>query len=104
MRKHASPPSILAELEVPGGKGGRETFLNARGTENLTLADVGRLQASSVGAPQIAGTPADIADWLEAAIDEAGGDGFMITLCRAKTRALALTWRFALVRLLCGTR
>jgi hypothetical protein len=25
-------------------------------------------------------------------------------LCRAKTRALALTWRFTLVRLLCGTR
>ena len=32
------------------------------------------------------------------------GELAKLGLCRAKTRALALTWRFALVRLLCGTR
>jgi long-chain alkane monooxygenase len=74
-----TPASVLAELDVPGGRGGRETFLGAPDNDKLTLGDVGRLQARSVGAPQVAGTPADIADWMEAAMSEAGGDGFMIT-------------------------
>ena len=47
--------------------------------ELLTLEQVARNHGQSVGLPQMAGTPVDIADQLEAYFDAVGGDGFMLS-------------------------
>ena len=47
--------------------------------ELLTLEQVARNHGQSVGLPQMVGTPADIADQLEAYFDAVGGDGFMLS-------------------------
>lgn len=44
-----------------------------------TVAEVATRHGQSVGLPQFVGTPASIADQLEAFHDEAGGDGFMLS-------------------------
>jgi FMN-dependent oxidoreductase (nitrilotriacetate monooxygenase family) len=46
---------------------------------DLTLADVGTLYGRSVLVPQIAGTAADIADYLEGAFARGACDGFVIS-------------------------
>ena len=38
------------------------------------------MHGQSVGSPQVVGTPAQVADQLEAYFDQAGGDGFMLTM------------------------
>jgi long-chain alkane monooxygenase len=45
----------------------------------LTLEQVARNHGQSVGLPQMVGTPADVADQLEAYFDAVGGDGFMLS-------------------------
>ncbi|MFO1079265.1 MAG: NtaA/DmoA family FMN-dependent monooxygenase [Reyranellaceae bacterium] len=47
--------------------------------ELLTLEQVARNHGQSVGLPQLVGTPADVADQLEAYLDVVGGDGFMLS-------------------------
>jgi len=47
--------------------------------ELLTLRQVAQNHGQSVGLPQMVGTPADIADQMEAYMEEVGGDGFMLT-------------------------
>ena len=47
--------------------------------ELLTLRQVAQNHGRAVGLPQMAGTPSDIADQLEAFFDAVGGDGFMIS-------------------------
>ena len=47
--------------------------------ELLTLRQVAQNHGQSVGLPQMIGTPADIADQMEAYFDAVGGDGFMLS-------------------------
>jgi alkanesulfonate monooxygenase SsuD/methylene tetrahydromethanopterin reductase-like flavin-dependent oxidoreductase (luciferase family) len=47
--------------------------------ELLTLEQVARNHGQAVGLPQFVGTPADVADQLEAYFDFVGGDGFMLS-------------------------
>jgi alkanesulfonate monooxygenase SsuD/methylene tetrahydromethanopterin reductase-like flavin-dependent oxidoreductase (luciferase family) len=46
---------------------------------DLTLADIGTLYGRSVLVPQIAGTAADIADYLQGAFERGACDGFVIS-------------------------
>jgi FMN-dependent oxidoreductase (nitrilotriacetate monooxygenase family) len=46
---------------------------------SLTLAEVAQRHGQSVGLPQFVGTPESVADQLEAFVDAAGGDGFMLS-------------------------
>jgi FMN-dependent oxidoreductase (nitrilotriacetate monooxygenase family) len=48
--------------------------------KRLTLREMALMHGQSVGFPQIIGTPAQVADQLEAYFDQAGGDGFMLTM------------------------
>ena len=45
----------------------------------MTLREVAQRHGQSVGLPQFVGTPNSIADQMEAFIDIAGGDGFMLS-------------------------
>ena len=47
--------------------------------ELLTLRQVAQNHGRSVGLPQMVGTPAQVADQMEAYFDRVGGDGFMIS-------------------------
>ena len=46
----------------------------------LTLREMAQMHGQSVGFPQIVGTPEQVADQLEAYYQQAGGDGFMLTM------------------------
>jgi len=45
----------------------------------MTLAEVAARHGQSVGLPQFVGTALSVADQMEAFIDHAGGDGFMLS-------------------------
>lgn len=47
--------------------------------ENLTLGQLGKLYGQSVLTPQIAGTPSQIADWMESLWRDQACDGFVIS-------------------------
>ena len=47
--------------------------------ESMTVREVALRHGESVGLPQFVGTPASVADQLEAFFDEVGGDGFMLS-------------------------
>ena len=47
--------------------------------ESMTVREVAQRHGESVGLPQFVGTPASVADQLEAFFDEVGGDGFMLS-------------------------
>lgn len=56
----------------------RTRYLKPSG-ESMTLAEVAQRHGQSVGLPQFTGTPETIVDQMEAFMDVAGGDGFMIS-------------------------
>ena len=68
----------MAERPEPELSRMRTRYLKPSG-ESMTLAEVAQKHGQSVGLPQIVGTAQSVTDQLEAFIDEAGGDGFMIT-------------------------
>ena len=72
------PDAIMVERTEPELERFRTRFRKADGTP-MTVAEVAIRHGQSVGIPQIVGTPADIADQMEAFIDEVGGDGFMLS-------------------------
>ena len=43
------------------------------------MREIGKIYGATIGCPQIVGTPEQVADQMEAIIDETGGDGFNIT-------------------------
>jgi FMN-dependent oxidoreductase (nitrilotriacetate monooxygenase family) len=47
--------------------------------ESMTLREVAQRHGQGVGLPQFVGTPKSIADEMEAFMDTAGGDGFMLS-------------------------
>jgi len=69
----------IDDIQVAGMQGlfGLVKELSREG--RLTLADIGRLYASGVLVPQVAGTACDIADWMEHIVTQQGADGFVIT-------------------------
>jgi len=69
-------------LEVAGSGGVRGTLEVAKsiaGTDKLTLAEMGRIYGEGMLVPQIAGTPKQIADYLEHCFDDKQADGFIIS-------------------------
>ena len=68
----------MAERPEPELQRMRTRFLKPDGS-SLTLREVAQNHGQGVGLPQFVGTPKSIADQLEAFIDEAGGDGFMLS-------------------------
>ena len=53
-------------------------FRKASG-ESMTLREVAQRHGQSVGLPQFVGTPRSVADQMEAFLQTAGGDGFMLS-------------------------
>ena len=56
----------------------RTRYLKPSG-DSMTLREVAQRHGQSVGLPQFVGTACSVTDQLEAFIDEAGGDGFMLS-------------------------
>lgn len=69
----------FGDIDAPGSKGLLETARSASLTGELTLRDIGRWYAQGIMLPQFIGTPAQVADQIEAAFDEKECDGFMIS-------------------------
>jgi alkanesulfonate monooxygenase SsuD/methylene tetrahydromethanopterin reductase-like flavin-dependent oxidoreductase (luciferase family) len=69
----------IADIKVEGMQGLFKVVRELSAEKALTLADVGRLYGTGVLVPQVAGTPADVADWLQNVFEERGADGFVIT-------------------------
>ena len=72
------PDALMTEQAEPELERFRTRFRRPDGTP-MTVAEVATRHGQSVGIPQFVGTPGDIADQMEAYIDEAGGDGFMLS-------------------------
>jgi FMN-dependent oxidoreductase, nitrilotriacetate monooxygenase family len=73
------PLRELKDLQVCGMQGIFSLAQSLGDERSLTLGHVGRLYAQSVLVPQVAGTPVQVADWLEEAFRERGSDGFVIS-------------------------
>jgi long-chain alkane monooxygenase len=73
------PNGTVADLQVPGVQGLLDIYTRLTDGQKITVAQMGILHGRGVGCPQVAGTPAQIADWMESAIDDVGGDGFMLS-------------------------
>ncbi|MEO6920621.1 MAG: LLM class flavin-dependent oxidoreductase, partial [Collimonas sp.] len=69
----------IADLEVAGMQGLFSLIRELSAERQLTLADIGRMYASGVLVPQVAGNATDIADWMVNIIAQQGADGFVIT-------------------------
>ena len=69
----------LGDVQVSGIQGLFKLLRAISAERQLTLADAGRLYAQGVLTPQIAGTAADVADWLQSIIAANGADGFVIS-------------------------
>ena len=67
------------DIQVEGMQGLFKLVKELSRDGSLTLADIGRLYAGGVLVPQVAGTAADIADWMEHIVAQQGADGFVIT-------------------------
>ncbi len=63
---------------MPGIQGLFESILYAKGGEPVTVREAAQIYAMGMGMPVLVGTPAEIADRLEAYVDEGGADGFML--------------------------
>jgi FMN-dependent oxidoreductase (nitrilotriacetate monooxygenase family) len=69
----------IGNIQVQGMQGLFATIRAFSDAEGLTLRALGELYGRSVLVPQLTGTPADIADQLEALFREDACDGFMIS-------------------------
>lgn len=70
--------ALMAERPEPQLARMRTRFLKPDGS-SMTLAEVASRHGQSVGLPQFVGTPTSVADEMEAFMDTAGGDGFMLS-------------------------
>ncbi len=68
----------MAERSEPELQRMKTRFLKPSG-ESMTLREVAQRHGESVGLPQFVGTVKRVTDQLEAFIETAGGDGFMLT-------------------------
>ena len=74
----------VEDIEVEGVRGLFEMFTKMYqsgdlGRDKLTMREVGKIYGATIGCPQIVGTPEQVADQMEAILDETGGHGFNIT-------------------------
>ena len=74
----------IEDIEVEGIQGLLDIFTKMYkagdlGKDKLTMREVGKIYGATIGCPQIVGTPEQVADQMEAILDETGGDGFNIT-------------------------
>lgn len=69
----------IATIESRGTKGLLQAVLQLSQEQQLTLSEIGKLYGRSVLAPQIVGTPVQIADQLEALFRDGVCDGFVIS-------------------------
>jgi FMN-dependent oxidoreductase (nitrilotriacetate monooxygenase family) len=69
----------VQDVQVAGMQGLFGLVRELSAEQQLTLADVGRLYATGVLVPQIAGTASDVADWMAGIVEAGGADGFVIT-------------------------
>lgn len=69
----------IDDIQVAGMQGLFSLVKELSSEGKLTLADIGRLYARGVLVPQVTGTAADIADWMEHIAAQQGADGFVIT-------------------------
>jgi long-chain alkane monooxygenase len=72
------PDAIMAEREEPELYRMRTRFHKPDGTP-MTAAETAARHGQSVSLPQFTGTPASIADQMEAYFNAVGGDGFMLS-------------------------
>jgi len=72
------PDEPMAERTEPELQRMRTRYLNPDGS-SMTVAQVAQKHGQSVGIPQFAGTAESVTDQMLAYIDEAGGDGFMLS-------------------------
>ncbi|MFT4035786.1 MAG: LLM class flavin-dependent oxidoreductase [Patulibacter sp.] len=72
------PPGtpVNAITDAPGTQSLATTYA---GRDDVTIGELGAFYGRTVLSPQVAGTAVQVADWLEATFDEAGGDGFMLS-------------------------
>lgn len=68
----------IQNIEVPGVQGLFESIVYAKGGAAVTVREAALIYAQGMGMPVAVGTPADIADQMEAYADEGGADGFML--------------------------
>ncbi len=73
-----SPDDEMMSRTEPQLQRARRLYQKENG-ESMTLREVAQRHGQSVGLPQFVGTPASVADQLEAFFDEVGGDGFMLS-------------------------
>ncbi len=72
------PNAPYPSFEAPGSRGVHSVYAQDSGSPT-TLAEVAYKHGRSVGLPQVAGTPEQVSDWLEAFRADSGGDGFMLS-------------------------
>jgi FMN-dependent oxidoreductase (nitrilotriacetate monooxygenase family) len=70
--------TVMAQRTEPGLQRMQTRYRSLTG-ELLTLREVAQRHGQSVGLLQMVGTPAEVADQMEAFLDHVGGDGFMLT-------------------------
>jgi FMN-dependent oxidoreductase (nitrilotriacetate monooxygenase family) len=73
-RPHDTPVNTLRD--APGTQSLATTYA-AR--DDVTIGELGRLYGRNVLSPQVVGSGEQVADWIEATFEEAGGDGFMLS-------------------------
>jgi FMN-dependent oxidoreductase (nitrilotriacetate monooxygenase family) len=74
------PPDVpISDAQSKGTQGLFEAVKRITREEQLTLADVGMLYGRGVLVPQLAGTGAEIADYLESVVRADAADGFVIS-------------------------
>ena len=72
------PDALMTERNEPELYRMRTRFRKNDGAP-MTVSEVAARHGQGVGLPQFVGTPASIADQMEAFMQEVGGDGFMLT-------------------------
>lgn len=70
--------TVMAERTEPQLQRMQTRYRTLTG-DRLTLREVAQRHGQSVGLLQMVGTPAQVADQMEAYLDEVGGDGFMLS-------------------------
>src|SRR5690606_27760819 len=72
------PDAPMAERTEPELQRLRTRYLKPDGS-SMSVREVARRHGQSVGLPQFVGTPEAIADEMQAFMETAGGDGFMLS-------------------------
>jgi alkanesulfonate monooxygenase SsuD/methylene tetrahydromethanopterin reductase-like flavin-dependent oxidoreductase (luciferase family) len=73
------PEEPIAHVQSGGTQGLFASVMRLTHEHGLTLADIGRLYGRGVLVPQIAGTAAEIADYMQAIVEAEASDGFVIS-------------------------